>query len=162
MELKKALITIVLLINSLSYCRIKKLDGNDQIKKILPESVHWFNGESYTKDRCRLTLLVDDLFLDKYLPEQCRIISRSGNIISAICPDSLLSALDSVSGVRYIKSSQKIDFLMDSVRVLTYTDEVHGIRPSNLPEKFTGKGVLFGIILTNNNSICPLNTFCRS
>ncbi|MDO5576243.1 MAG: hypothetical protein Q4F84_04125, partial [Fibrobacter sp.] len=95
---------------------------------------------------CRLTLLVENSFSEKKLPNWCRVISRSGNIVSVICHDTVFSVLDSVSGIKYIKYPDEIEFQMDTVRVLTRTNEIHGTRPSKLSQKFTGKGVLFGII----------------
>lgn len=147
MKIRKAIIFILFLIIEISLCRTIKLDKNVSfIKKLIPQSEKYYHEECQANRKHHLTLLADGSFMEKNLPKPCRIISRTGKIISIICPDSLVSRLNKITGIRYVKQSRKIDFQMDSVRILTHTDEVHGIRPSNLPEKFTGKGVLFGII----------------
>lgn len=147
MKIKGFFISTVFCLIEVSYCSTINSDVNvDYLKKYIPKSAQCVDEKSDNKNNHRLTLLVENSFIESNLPKQCRVISRSGNIVSIICPDSLLSSLDKISGVEYIKRSQKIEFQMDSVRILTNTDEVHGTRPSDLPGNFTGKGVLFGII----------------
>lgn len=45
--------------------------------------------------------------------------------------------------------------VLDSTRILTFVDEVHGIRPSDLPRALTGNGILIGIIDTEFDTHHP-------
>ena len=45
--------------------------------------------------------------------------------------------------------------VLDSTRVLSFVDEVHGTRPSDLPRTLTGKGILIGVIDTEFDTHHP-------
>ncbi len=45
--------------------------------------------------------------------------------------------------------------VLDSTRILSFVDEVHGTRPSDLPRTLTGKGILIGVIDTEFDTHHP-------
>lgn len=69
----------------------------------------------------------------------------AGNIITARIPLDAVEAVAELQGVDVIEGAQKVDFAMDSSRLLTGVDKVHaGQTPLNMP--FLGKNVVVGDI----------------
>ncbi len=65
----------------------------------------------------------------------------AGNIITARIPLDAVSAVAELQGVDVIEGAQKVNFAMDSSRLLTGVDKVHaGQAPLNMP--FLGKNVV--------------------
>lgn len=144
MKIKILIFLAILILVRESFCGMLKSIVLPQ--KNISELTRRPNQRLVSKHDCRLTFLVENSFSEKNLPHWCRVISRSGNIVSVVCHDTAFSMLDSIPGIKYIKYPEDIEFQMDTVRVLTHTNEIHGTRPSNLTKNLTGKGVLFGII----------------
>ena len=95
----------------------------------------------------RVMLLVDATFQETALKEiHCRNSSRIGPVLTTNCPEPLVPLLHSLPGVLHVKLPEHIGSSMDTTRKLVQIDQVHGARPGNLPDQFTGKDVLIGIL----------------
>ena len=113
------------------------------------------SGKNRNK-RIRVLLLVNSSFRQSSLSEiKCRFLSRRFDIVTAECPESVVPYLTALDGVLYVKRPERIYPNMDSTRKQVHVDEVHGTRPSNLPEHFTGKNVLVGIMETEFDTRHP-------
>ena len=87
------------------------------------------DGTSHTKAFSELGILIG---------------TKAGNIITIQIPVENLSDLLSTQGIEYLQLDEPVFMTMDSARSDTRVDSVHqGI---NLPQAFTGKNVVVGII----------------
>ena len=74
----------------------------------------------------------------------CRIRTRTGDIATVLIP---LSAVESVSGlgcIQYVSASQPMRASMDSARY--YSDVADAYAGTKLPQPYTGKGVIVGVV----------------
>ena len=74
----------------------------------------------------------------------CRIRTRTGDIAPVLIP---LSAVESVSGlgcIQYVSASQPMRASMDSARY--YSDVADAYAGTKLPQPYTGKGVIVGVV----------------
>ncbi|HLP51296.1 MAG TPA: S8/S53 family peptidase [Chitinophagales bacterium] len=72
------------------------------------------------------------------------INTKADNIWTAKVPVENIRSFMYVSGIQYIEMDQPMYTMMDSARVATHVDSVHG--GYGLPQPYTGKGVVMGII----------------
>ena len=83
----------------------------------------------------------------------CRIRTRTGDIATVLIP---LSAVESVSGlgcIQYVSASQPMRASMDSARY--YSDVADAYAGTKLPQPYTGKGVIVGVVCLLYTSPSP-------
>ncbi|NLG16826.1 MAG: S8 family serine peptidase [Fibrobacter sp.] len=111
---------------------------------------------SPNKGRKKVLLLVDASFRQSSLSRAgCRFISQRFNIVTAECHEDLIPYLTALDGVLYVSEGAQGFTQMDSVRNQIHADEVIGTRPSDLPEHFSGKNVLVGVMDTEFDTRHP-------
>lgn len=111
--------------------------------KILPECVYRqdANGRIYLSTFIQVSPSINETDLRNL---DIIIGSKSKNIWTAFIPLENVNAFTQISGIKYIDVDRPIASSMDSARVTTRVDSVHaGI---NLPQAYTGNGVVVGII----------------
>ncbi len=111
--------------------------------KILPECVYRqdANGRIYLSTFIQVSPSVDETNLRNL---DIIIGSKSKNIWTAFVPLENVNAFTNISGIKFIDVDRPIASSMDSARITTRVDSVHaGI---NLPQAYTGNGVVVGII----------------
>lgn len=89
---------------------------------------------------------IDIAALNQY---DVRIETKAGNVWSVLVPQSNLSVLSSIQGVKAIEPALRINaaqMKMDSVRKVMNVDKVHNGLLNDLPDNFKGKGVIVGIV----------------
>lgn len=78
-----------------------------------------------------------------------RIQSRLGNIITVLAPDSTITDIKLIKGVKYLEiaDNQNASRMKNDIeRSLTKVDLVHDGLNNSLPRNYTGKGVIIGIV----------------
>lgn len=78
-----------------------------------------------------------------------KVETKAGNVWSVLVPQSQLAYLSGVKGVEAIEPALRLNAThakMDSVRKLMRVDQVHDGINNGLPQNFTGKGVIVGIV----------------
>lgn len=111
--------------------------------KILPECVYRMdaNGRIYLANFIQVGNNINENDLRAL---DIKIGSKSGNIWTAFVPLENMEAFTRVSGIKYIDVDHPVGMDMDSAKIATRVDSVHaGI---NLPQAYTGNGVVVGII----------------
>lgn len=111
--------------------------------KILPECVYRMdaNGRIYLSTFIQVNPSINETDLRSL---DIIIGSKSKNIWTAYVPLENVTAFTQISGIKFIDLDHPIAASMDSARVTTRVDSVHaGI---NLPQAYTGNGVVVGII----------------
>ena len=111
--------------------------------KILPECVYRqdANGRIYLSTFIQVSTTINETDL---INLDVIIGSKSKNIWTAFVPLENVNAFTLISGIKFIDVDRPIASSMDSARVTTRVDSVHaGI---NLPQAYTGNGVVVGII----------------
>jgi subtilisin family serine protease len=99
--------------------------------------------------RRRLIALVNNSLSAKDLSAiDWRVVTRVGDVVTLEGCAVNAPLLHSIPGILFVKTPSPVTPLMDSVRLITRIDQVHGTRPGGIGRSLTGKGVLFGIIDT--------------
>jgi subtilisin family serine protease len=108
----------------------------------------------------RMCALIDEkIFSENQLRSLgWRVIYRIGDV--AVLQGSEQSApyLEALSGIQIVQPHWSIPIntlCMDSARKESNVDQVHGVAPSNLPQSYTGKNVLIGLIDTEFDTHHP-------
>lgn len=97
----------------------------------------------------RLLIKVDNTFNSNDLRRiRGRVISRAGDILSVGIKRAFASQVSKLQGVISVEFPRELFPTMDSVRIQTGTDYVHGELLSNLPQSYKGKGILIGVMDT--------------
>lgn len=76
----------------------------------------------------------------------CALIRKNDNEYLVSCKDSLVNIIAGLRGVMRCTISRKIYPLLDSARTQSGMNAVNGLTTSPLPQPYTGKGVLAGIV----------------
>jgi minor extracellular serine protease Vpr len=95
-----------------------------------------------------VSALVDNSFSPASLvPYGWRLVTRMGEVVTLQGCASSLPALGTLPGIRYVKLPSRVYPEMDSARKLTHVNQVHDAASrGGIGRRFTGKGVLFGIL----------------
>lgn len=75
-----------------------------------------------------------------------RVSAAKGNFMAVEIPYTQLDALAKVEGVGIVNTPHWVTQKMDVTRAVTQTDIVNDGTDSQLPQAYTGKGVVVGII----------------
>lgn len=111
--------------------------------KILPECVYRMdnNGRIYLASFIQVGNNINENDLRAL---DIKIGSKAKNIWTAFVPIENVEAFTHVSGIKFIDVDRPVGMNMDSAKIATRVDSVHaGI---NLPQAYTGKNVVVGII----------------
>lgn len=72
------------------------------------------------------------------------ILAQAGDMIVASIPANKLEELSNDEAVKYISISEPMQLCIDKAREATHINELH--LGTNLPQKYTGKGVIVGVV----------------
>ncbi|MCO6495973.1 MAG: S8 family peptidase [Bacteroidetes bacterium] len=95
-------------------------------------------------------ILVDKDFDESTLfKNNIKLETKAGDVWSVLVPKEQLSILSQISGIKAIEPALRINatqMKMDSVRKVMNVERVHNGLANGLPQNFTGKGVIVGIV----------------
>lgn len=74
----------------------------------------------------------------------CRIRTRTGDIATVLIPLSAVESVSELGCIQYVSASQPMRASMDSARY--YSDVADAYAGTKLPQPYTGKGVIVGVV----------------
>ena len=74
----------------------------------------------------------------------CRIRTRAGDIATVLIPLSAVESVSELGCIQYVSASQPMRASMDSARY--YSDVADAYAGTKLPQPYTGKGVIVGVV----------------
>lgn len=74
----------------------------------------------------------------------CRIRTRTGDIATVLIPPSAVESVSELGCIQYVSASQPMRASMDSARY--YSDVADAYAGTKLPQPYTGKGVIVGVV----------------
>ncbi len=107
------------------------------------------DGDTLAVKQVKVFIELDDIgVLEQIERLGGKVYTDFGNCVTASVPVASLRDISELEGIKFIEMGSPVNLLMDKARVATGVDIVHLNSNKDLPNPYTGKGVVIGIIDT--------------
>ena len=121
------------------------------------------DGDTLAVKQVKVFIELDDIgVLEQIERLGGKVYTDFGNCVTASVPVASLRDISELEGIKFIEMGSPVNLLMDKARVATGVDIVHLNSNKDLPNPYTGKGVVIGIIDTGMDTLIFIPLMVRN